>query len=144
MALDRALDQALAALALAVSEADARIEREALPMVMADPQQMVRLLQNLLSNALKFRRPGTAPHVRVSGRRDDGVVTVTVSDDGIGLPADGRQRLFALFRRLTTAYPGDGVGLAVCKRILDRHGGTIEVESEPGLGATFQFTLPAA
>ena len=123
--------------------AKAEISAEELPVVQADPSQMQQLLHNLLSNALKF---SNATPVKV----DVGVVEradewqVSVRDDGIGIdPADG-ERVFVMFQRLHTEkeYPGTGIGLAICKRIVERHGGRIWVESKPHLGATFFFTIP--
>lgn len=146
--LDAPLDQAIQSLTVAMEESGARVVRAApLPVVMGDADQLSRLFQNLLANAVKFARPGQLPEVTVSARdAGDGLWEIAVADNGVGLPADGRDALFQLFRRLVTRdqVPGDGVGLALCKRIVERHGGTIRVDSEEGKGATFLFTLPAA
>ena len=114
-----------------------------LPEVVADPIQLMQLFQNLLSNAIKFHRPEALPAVSVSAERDGGAWRFAVADDGIGLDPS-QQDVFEIFRRLHTAqaYPGTGVGLAICKRIVQRHGGALWVVSAPGNGATFRFTLP--
>lgn len=147
VALDEPLDLALNDLHAAIAEAGATIERpERLPTVRADADQMARLFLNLLSNAIKFRRPGTAPVVRVSACRLDGAWEIAVADNGIGIDQEGRERIFLLFHRQARRdlYDGDGIGLAMAKRIVDRHGGTIRAESIPGQGATILFTLPVA
>ncbi|MEW5727507.1 MAG: ATP-binding protein [Pseudomonadota bacterium] len=146
--LDAPLDQAIQSLTVAMEESGARVVRAVpLPVVMGDADQLSRLFQNLLANSVKFARPGQPPEITVSARdAGDGLWEIAVADNGVGLPADGRDALFQLFRRLVTRdqVPGDGVGLALCKRIVERHGGTIRVDSEEGRGATFLFTLPAA
>jgi signal transduction histidine kinase len=105
-----------------------------------------------LSNALKFRRRGVPPVVRISGRlhahQDAGCLhlcEVTVADNGIGFRPDYAQRIFGIFQRLNgrDEYPGTGIGLATCRKILERHGGAITASSQPGKGATFVFTLPS-
>ena len=119
------------------------VTHDPLPAVRADPAQMLRLLQNLVGNALKFRR-GPAPKVHLSAGEEDGFWRLRVRDDGIGIPAAERQRVFKMFERLhgDSDYPGSGVGLTICKRIVERHGGTIAVEDSPGGGSTFVVTLP--
>ncbi len=127
-----------------------------LPVVEADPTQMRQLLQNLLSNALKFHRPGAAPDVQLRCRTlgsDDGApdglsdrtfCELVVADDGIGFDAQYGERIFGVFQRLhgRGEYEGTGIGLAICRTIVDRHGGTICAASAPGQGATFTVTLP--
>jgi signal transduction histidine kinase len=137
------LDRALANLRAAVEESAAEIVCEPLPAVWADPTQLTQLFQNLIGNALKFRR--TRPRVHVSAQREGLVWLFAVQDNGIGIEARHQERIFAIFQRLHTRqeYPGSGVGLAICKRIVERHGGRIEVESEPGIGSVFRFTMPA-
>ncbi len=117
-----------------------------LPTVAADPVQMRQLVQNLVGNALKFHREGAAPVVRIDAEQRGGEVRITVSDNGIGFEARYAERIFAPFQRLHTrdAYDGTGMGLAIVRRIVDRHGGTIAVESAPGEGTTFVVTLPQA
>lgn len=120
------------------------VTRGDLPTVCADPTQLRRVLQNLIANGLKFHRPGAPPHVRIDGQRDDQSTRLSVRDNGIGIESQYLDRIFVLFQRLHTReeYPGTGIGLAICKRIVERHGGTIDVHSQPGQGTTFSFTLP--
>ncbi len=136
-------DQALANLQAAIQESGAVVTHNPLPTVMADGSQFVQLLQNLIGNAIKFR--GQAPpRVHVSATRKGNEWTFSVHDNGIGIDPKYFDRLFVVFRRLhnRAEYPGTGIGLAVCKRIVERHGGRIWVESEPSKGSTFYFTIP--
>ena len=139
-----ALRAALKNLEVAIREAAAEVTGGEMPRVLADPKQLVPLFQNLVGNAVKFRR-GPAPRVRVEAVREKDLWTFSVSDDGIGIEPVHTGRIFSMFRRLHPAdrYPGTGIGLAICKKIVDRHGGRIWVESKPGAGSTFFFTLPA-
>ena len=139
-----ALDAALDNLRKAVSEAGAVVEREPLPTVRANRLELVQLFQNLVGNAVRFRG-GRRPEIRVGARREGDAWSFFVQDNGIGIDPEYRDKVFVIFQRLHTAdeYPGSGVGLAICKRIVERHGGRIWVESEPGKGSTFRFTLPA-
>lgn len=130
---------------LAVANAKARVEIGPLPRINADPLQMRQLLQNLISNALKFRRPGVRPEVRVCGKATgDGLCEVTVSDNGIGFEMKHAERIFQPFQRLNGRfeYEGSGMGLAICQKIAARHGGTISATSKPGHGAEFKVVLP--
>ncbi len=115
-----------------------------LPTIDADTAQMRQLLQNLISNALKFRREGVPPEVRISATVNDRWVTLVVRDNGIGFDPQYSRRIFRVFERLhgRGAYPGTGIGLALCRKIADRHGGTVRAESEPGRGSTFTVMLP--
>jgi PAS domain S-box-containing protein len=150
--LGRIAAEVMSDLQVTIEQAGARVELGELPEVEADPTQMRQLLQNLLSNALKFRRPGVPPVVRIGGRvhgpeRATGggsLCTVTVADNGIGFKPGYAERIFGIFQRLhgRNEYPGTGIGLATCRKILERHGGTITASSQPGKGATFVFTLP--
>ena len=137
------LKNVLTNLAVAIRESSAVVTHDALPTVMADPTQMSQLLQNLIGNALKFRgeRP---PEIQVSAERREGAWQFSVRDNGIGLEPQYLERIFRVFQRLHTRreYPGTGIGLAICKRIVERHGGSIWAESAPGRGSTFYFTLP--
>jgi signal transduction histidine kinase len=136
------LAQALSNLEKVIAENAAEITTDALPEVTADPIQMVQLLQNLIGNAIKYRREET-PKIRVSAERKDAECIFAVSDNGIGIDPKDRDSIFEIFRRLQkTNSPGTGIGLATVKRIVDRHGGRIWVESAPGEGATFYFTIP--
>jgi signal transduction histidine kinase len=102
------------------------------------------LFQNLIGNAIKFHPPGHRPVVHVGVEQRKGEVIFSVRDNGIGISSDQQDRVFKIFQRLhgVDEYPGTGVGLAICKRIVDRHGGRIGVESKPGQGSIFSFSLP--
>ena len=130
-------------LQIAIEESRAQISHDSLPELYGDPSQLGAVLQNLLSNAIKYRG-ADAPQIHVSVRRQRNEWVFSVRDNGIGIDPKFAERIFIIFQRLHApgAYPGTGIGLAVCKRILQRHGGEIWVESFPGQGATFYFTLP--
>jgi PAS domain S-box-containing protein len=140
-----ALNEALANLQSAVAESGAEVKAGALPVVLVDPTQLVQLFQNLVGNALKFRGR-ERPRVEIGAVRRGAVWELSVKDNGIGIAAEHRERIFVIFQRLHARgeYPGTGIGLALCKRIVERHGGRLWLESEPGRGSTFFFTLPAA
>jgi len=143
--LDCVLDQALAILAPSLQESSAHVTREPLPLVRGHAALLAQVFQNLVANAYKFRRPGTSPRMHVSASAGDGEWTVSVKDDGIGIAPEFFERIFHMFERLHTRdeYPGTGIGLSICKKVVERHGGRIWVESRLGHGATFFFTLPA-
>jgi light-regulated signal transduction histidine kinase (bacteriophytochrome) len=130
-------------LAQAASERGAQIDIGPLPAVDGDPVQLGQLVQNLVANALKFT-DGRPPHVRISAEVAGGLWRFCVQDNGIGIDPARAQRIFEMFERLDGSgrYSGTGIGLAVCKRIVERHGGTIWVQSTRGQGSTFCFTLP--
>jgi len=138
------LDLALQSISTSIRETGATITHTPLPTMIADAGQMGQLLQNLLTNALKFHgdRP---PRIHLAAERRDTGWLFTVRDEGIGIEPQYYQRIFLIFQRLHTRlqYPGTGIGLAICQKIIERHGGTIWVESEPGSGTTFFFTLPS-
>lgn len=136
---------ALANLEQAVRESAGEVTVDSLPSVNGEPVQLVQLFQNLIGNALKYRKPDVPSRVRVSARRTGDWWTFAVSDNGIGIEPQHRDRVFQIFQRLHTKeeYPGTGIGLASCKKIVERHGGRIWFESTPGEGSTFYFTLPA-
>ncbi len=140
------LAEAVRSLDISLREADAILTHDPLPVVMADPVQLLQVFANLVSNAAKFRKPDVPLRIHVGVRRLDGFWEFSVADNGIGIEEEYYDRIFVIFQRLHTrdAYPGTGIGLAIVKRIIDRHGGTIRVESTPGEGTTFSFTLPAA
>jgi signal transduction histidine kinase len=132
-------------LQIAIGESGAQITHDPLPTLMGDATQLTQLLQNLLGNAIKFRGE-RAPQIHVGAEAQDGCWRLSVRDNGIGIARQHFERIFTLFQRLhsRSAYPGTGIGLAVCKKIVERHGGQMWVESEPGSGATFYFTIPRA
>ena len=143
MSTDNALNQALANLALAIKECNAVITRGLLPRVRADESQLVQLFQNLISNAIKFRREiPVRIHISAQQKNDDWVISI--KDNGIGIDPRFSERIFKIFQRLHTEaeYPGTGIGLTICRKIVERHGGRIWASSEPGEGSTFFFTLP--
>ncbi len=129
-----------------IQESAAHLIKEDLPLIDGDLTQLGQLMQNLVVNAIKFRRPGVHPEIRVTANRAADSWLFCVQDNGIGIPAEESERIFMIFRRLHTRqeYPGTGIGLAICKKIVERHGGKIWVESTPGLGSKFLFTLPYA
>jgi len=138
-----ALDKALANLRAAQEASGAQITHDEMPEVLADGTQLTQLFQNLVGNAMKFRGE-EAPRVHVGVESREKVWVFTVRDNGIGLDPQYADRIFMMFQRLhnKAEYPGTGIGLAICKKIVERHGGHIWVESKPGEGATFGFTLP--
>jgi PAS domain S-box-containing protein len=138
-----ALDHALENLAPALTEAGAEVRRAPLPQAPIEMTQMTLLLQNLIGNAVKFRG-ATPPLIEIGAEPHGHEWLFHVRDNGIGIPPQHAQRIFQVFQRLHTddQYPGTGIGLAICKKAVERHGGRIWVESEPGRGATFFFTLP--
>ncbi len=136
----------------AISDLQGRIEKEngtvnvepGLPTVLADETHMRQLFQNLISNGLKFHPADRPPVVTVSAKKTDEGNTIVVADNGIGIEERHKERIFAVFQRLNTkqAFEGTGIGLAVCKKIVDRYGGTISIESQLGIGTSFNITLP--
>ena len=137
------VDEALSNLQLAIEESDAIVIRIPLPTVMVDSPQLVRLFQNLIGNAIKFRR-GPEPEIQIGATQSDGDWIFSVRDNGIGIDMKQADRIFLIFQRLhgKTEYPGTGIGLAICKKIVDRHGGRIWVEPNDNNGSTFYFTIP--
>lgn len=140
-----ALEAALANLRIAIREAGAEVTHTPLPVVQGDGTQLIQLFQNLIGNAVKFRGE-QAPQVVVSATLEGDEWVFSVRDNGIGIPPEFTERIFVIFQRLheRERYAGTGIGLAICKRIVERHGGRIWLETAPGAGCTFFFTLLAA
>jgi PAS domain S-box-containing protein len=139
-----AVDKAVLNLKVAIEESGATVTHDKLPTLVADASQITRLFQNLIGNALKFRGKEKLT-VHVSAERRDKEWTFSVRDNGIGIDPKAAERIFVIFQRLHTReeYPGTGIGLTICKRIVERHRGRIWVESEPGKGSNFRFVIPA-
>ena len=144
--LEEIFATAVDTLSLAIEEAGARISHEPLPTVTGDPSQLGLLLRNLLSNAVKFRSPDRDPEIHLSVDRDDDTWRFAVTDNGIGIGEEYTERVFVIFQRLHTreAYPGTGIGLAMCKKIVEYHRGAIAVDTSYTSGTRIAFTLPAA
>jgi light-regulated signal transduction histidine kinase (bacteriophytochrome) len=136
------LTRTLGDLQLTLQETGAEVTHDPLPTVLGDAGQLGLVWQNLLSNALKFRGK-TPPRIHVSAQREAHGWRFAVRDNGLGIDPQHAERIFRVFQRLHTrsAYPGTGIGLAICKKIVERHGGRIWVESTPGAGSTFYFTI---
>jgi len=126
-----------------IEETNAKITQEPLPIIRGDPSQIRQLLQNLISNAIKFRGD-EPPEIHISAEELEKEWLISVIDNGVGIDLEHQDKIFKIFNRLHTReeYPGTGIGLAICKRIVNRHGGKIWVESEPPKGSTFYFTIP--
>jgi len=137
------VEQALKSLQSAVQESGAVVNWNGLPMVMADPSQLAEVFQNLIANAIKFHGAET-PVIQIDSEKNDHEWVLTVSDNGIGIPPENWQDIFVIFRRLhtRTEYPGNGIGLSICKKIIERHGGKIWIEAQAKPGCCFKFTLP--
>jgi PAS domain S-box-containing protein len=142
---DAVLARAIIGLEATIAETGAQVTFDPLPVVMADETQILQLFQNLIGNSIKFHSD-QPPRVHVSAKTDGNTCTISVRDNGIGIDPRDAERIFVIFRRLhgPTEYPGSGIGLAICKKIVERNGGHIWVESQAGAGATFHFTLPLA
>jgi PAS domain S-box-containing protein len=138
------VDRVISNLGGAIEDSGATVTRDELPTLQADATQLEQLFQNFIGNGIKFRRPEIPPEVHVTARRTGAGWCFAVRDNGIGIEPQYLERIFVLFQRLHSRaeYPGTGIGLAICKKIVERHGGTIAVRSEPGHGTTFEFTLP--
>jgi light-regulated signal transduction histidine kinase (bacteriophytochrome) len=138
-----ALAEAITRLELLIAETGAEICIGPMPVVMADPPQLVQVFQNLVGNALTFRS-SEPPRIEVGAADEGDSVRFWVRDNGIGIAPEYHARIFQMFQRLHTRdrYPGSGIGLAIVQRIVERHGGTVRVESAEGKGSTFFFTLP--
>lgn len=142
--LDDVLDDALANLAHAIERSGAVIERGPLPELTGESSGLTQVFQNLIGNSIKFTSPGTSPWVRVSASEDEANWIISVRDNGIGIAPEYFERVFVIFQRLRTQehYEGTGVGLTICKKVIERHRGRILVDSSPGHGSTFTVHLP--
>jgi light-regulated signal transduction histidine kinase (bacteriophytochrome) len=140
---DDALKAALANLRAIIQQSDAVVTSDPLPVVNADAAHLVHVFQNLIENAIKFRSD-RRPEIQIGSRHQDHSWLFWIRDNGIGIEPEYAERIFVIFQRLhtRTKYPGTGIGLAICKRIIERHGGQIWMESQRGQGSTFYFTLP--
>lgn len=143
IACSAVLNHVLANLKVAIGESGTVVTHDELPTVMADETQLTLLLQNLVSNAIKFRKNDTPPEIHVGAEHANGEWIFSVRDNGIGIAPEYSERIFMIFKRLHSGeeYEGTGIGLAMCKKIVERYGGRIRVESEPGEGSTFYFTI---
>jgi light-regulated signal transduction histidine kinase (bacteriophytochrome) len=141
--LEKVLSEALSNLKLATEEKGAVLDWDPLPVVEADRTHMVLLFQNLLGNAIKFNGD-KKPKVHIGAKEEADRWVLSVADNGIGIESKYFEKIFVVFQRLHARgdYPGTGIGLALCKKIVDQHNGKIWVESEPGQGSTFYFTIP--
>lgn len=144
VSLDQVFAQSCQTLQFQIAEAHAEIQAEALPEVLGHAVQLGQVLQNLLSNALKYRSPLRRPEIRVSAQALPDAWEITVSDNGIGIESTYYDQIFELFQRLhsRSEYAGTGIGLALCRKILQTHGGNIWVDSQPDVGSRFVFRLP--
>lgn len=142
--LEDVLDRALDNLSVAIEETGTVVEHDPLPSVVGDATQLNMLWQNLLSNAIKFHSPDRPPRIRVEARQDGDMWEFAVTDNGIGIDPDFRDKVFVIFQRLHTreAYPGTGIGLAMCKKVVEFHGGTIAIDEHRTVGTRVVFTLP--
>jgi signal transduction histidine kinase len=138
------VEEAMNNLKTAMDESNAVVTYNKLPTIMSDPQQIISLFQNLIDNAIKFRS-NKAPRVRISADRKGNEWIFSIRDNGIGIDPENFDKIFVMFQRLhgSADFPGTGIGLSICKKIIERHGGRIWVESEPGKGATFFFVIPS-
>ena len=146
VSLAQSVADALDNLSVAIEESSAEIVvADGLPEVAGDPMELIRLFQNLIGNAVKYRAPERTPKVAIGWQRQGRDWVISVADNGIGIAPEDRERAFRIFQRLVPkeAYDGTGIGLAVCKKIVEHHGGRIWIESELGAGSTFFVTFPA-
>ena len=142
--LNEVLEYAIGNLEVTIKEHDVIVKHESLPTVSGDQSQLLQLFQNLIANGIKFRSD-KRPEIKLDAQRTDGEWQIAIRDNGIGIDPSHLDRIFTIFERLNPLehYPGSGIGLSVCKKIVERHGGRIWAESVPGDGTTMHFTLPA-
>lgn len=144
--INQVLEETLSALDYSIGESEASIRREKnLPTLHGDRTQLQQLFQNLIGNAIKYQEPGSIPEISISARKldDKDKWQFSITDNGIGISSRNQKKIFEIFQRLhgSSSYSGSGIGLAMCQKVVERHGGEIWVESEPGKGSTFHFTL---
>ncbi|MBL0219596.1 MAG: hypothetical protein IPQ07_37745 [Myxococcales bacterium] len=139
------VDVALLNLSEGLLETGALVTRDPLPTIMVEPLQLTQVFQNLIANGNKFQRPGIKPHLHIGAVRQGVNWVFSVRDNGIGIEPEFFERIFVIFQRLHTRaeFSGTGIGLSICKKVVERHGGRIWIESEPGQGTSFCFSLPA-
>jgi light-regulated signal transduction histidine kinase (bacteriophytochrome) len=137
------LADVLSNLKASIDSSKAIIVKEPLPMLLGDKVQLSQVFQNLIANALKFKGD-KQPQIHINAKKQNGEWLFTIKDNGIGFEPEYSDKIFIIFQRLhtRTEYPGTGIGLSLCKKIVERHGGRIWVDSAPGLGSTFSFTIP--
>lgn len=142
--LNEVVSDAIELLAGRIEATGAEVERDELPTVTADAAQLRQVLTNLIGNAIKYVSAGTTPRVRIEAERGQGEWVISVADNGIGVAPAHHARIFEIFQRLhgREEYPGTGIGLAIVKRVIERHGGRVWLASELGSGSTFYFSLP--
>lgn len=142
---DEVLDRVLFNLAAAVQESQVEIRRSPLPTLRGDPVLIGQIFQNLIGNAIKFRRQGVPLVITIAAQQEGSWWWLSVQDNGIGIPSDCTERVFQLFQRLhaRSEYSGTGIGLAICRKAVRHHGGDIKVDSVLGEGSTFRFSLPS-
>jgi light-regulated signal transduction histidine kinase (bacteriophytochrome) len=142
---ETALARSITSLRAAIDESGAEIGYDPLPQVRMHEFQLEQLFQNIIGNAIRYRRE-ERPQIRVGAEPEGDAWRFFIQDNGIGIHAEYKEQIFGIFKRLHTSseYPGTGMGLAICQRIVERNGGRIWVESQPGRGSTFFFTVPAA
>jgi len=141
---NKVVNEVLADLAFAIKESGANITTQSLPVIYAYPTEIKQLFQNLLINAIKFKKPGVPPQISICVQKTTDGWEFMVRDNGIGIDKKYNDKIFVIFQRLhnRTEYEGSGIGLAHCKKIVELHGGNIWVESSPGDGSKFHFTIP--
>ena len=143
ISLDQDVESAMSQLAGAIEESGAAVTHDPLPTVTAERSQIGRLFQNLISNAIKYRSPNRPSKVHISARPDGKYWIISLEDNGIGFPQEYAESIFSPFKRLHgEKYSGSGVGLAICRRIVESYGGRIWAESTVDKGSTFHFSLP--
>jgi light-regulated signal transduction histidine kinase (bacteriophytochrome) len=142
VSLNDILQATLAGMAGAIAESQAQISSGTLPSLCVHQTHLQQIFQNLIGNAIKYRSPGERPAIEIAADRQDGIWTISVRDNGIGIAPESQDKIFGLFTRLNAGeQAGTGLGLAICQRIVERYNGRIWVDSKPGEGSTFRFTL---